>query len=95
MQLLILCLAPLLALAGPKHKRDGSNLPKKQREFAQHLSVKKRRIFCGRFNHLQRQLAIKYARGRGKDACSTPDEAVLKVLEETGMSLAIKRKEEE
>ncbi len=39
-------------------------------------------------------MAIKYSRGRGKDSCFTPDEAVTKVMEETGMSLAVKGRSE-
>jgi len=89
---LILC---SLAVAAPKHKRDGSNLPKKEKEFAQQLSIRQRKIFCGKFNQKQRQIAIKYARGRGKDQCLTPDEAVRKVMEDTGMSLAVKGRPEE
>lgn len=78
------------AYAGPKHIRDGSNLPAKEKEFAGQLSIKERKIFCGRFNNEQRQIAIKYTRGLGKDLCCTPDEAVKRVMEETGMSLAVK-----
>jgi len=89
---LVLCIAPTLLFA--RHKRDGSDLPDKEREFAEKLSVQKRRIYCGRFNRTQRLEAIKYARGRGQDACFTPDEAVTKVMEDSGMSLAIKRKED-
>jgi len=33
---------------------------------------------------------MKYAAGAHQDACDTPDEAVIKVMEETGMSLAEK-----
>lgn len=76
--------------AAPKHKRDGTTLPRKEREFAEQLSIKQRKIFAGRFSHAQRELTIRYARGRGKDSCLTPDEAVLRVMEETGMSLAVK-----
>lgn len=94
MKLLIFFLVPVLAFASPKHIRDGSNLPQKERKFAEKLSFQKRRIFCGRFNQSQRLEAIKYAKGRGQDACLTPDEAVVKVMEETGMSLAIKKKED-
>lgn len=93
MRVLILLLLPLLAIASPKHKRDGSNLPSKEREFAEQLSIRQRRIFCGQFNQAQRLAAIKFARGRGQDKCYTPDEAVVKVMEETGMSLASKGKE--
>lgn len=83
-----------VGFSAPKHKRDGSNLPPKEQEFANQLSIKQRKIFCGQFNHEQRQVAIKYARGRGKDQCFTPDEAVRKVMEETGMSLAVKGRPE-
>jgi len=79
-----------LLYCGMKHSRDGSHLPAREKKFAEQLTIRKRRIFCGRFNHEQRQAAIKYARGRGKDSCFTPDEAVVKVMEETGMSLAVK-----
>lgn len=93
--LVIFLLITSTVLAAPKHKRDGSNLPTKEKEFAGQLSIQQRKIFCGRFNYEQRQMAIKYARGRGKDQCFTPDEAVHKVMEETGMSLAGKGRYEE
>lgn len=80
--------------ASPKHRRDEKHLPKKDQEFAEQLSLRHRKIFCGRFNAKQREMAVQYARGRGKDSCSTPDEAVTKVMEETGMSLAVKGKSE-
>ena len=89
---LIFCITPVLLFAG--HKRDGADLPDKEKEFAQQLSVQKRRIYCGRFNQIQRLESIKYARGRGLDTCFTPDEAVTKVMEDSGMSLAIKRRED-
>lgn len=73
---------------GAKHKRDGSNLPVKEKSFAEKLSIRQRKIFCGQFNEEQRLSAIRYAKGRGKDQCATPDEAVRRVMEETGMSLA-------
>lgn len=79
----------------PKHIRDGSNLPPKERDFAAQLSIKERKIFCGQFNQKQRKIAIKYTRGLGKDLCCTPDEAVKRVMEETGMSLAVKGRPEE
>ncbi len=85
----LLCVGSV-AFAGPKHKRDGSNLPVKEREFADMLSLRERKIFCGRFSHSQRETAIKYAKGRRQDECYTPDDAVKKVMEETGMSLAVK-----
>lgn len=94
MRIILFCLVPVLVFGASKHKRDGSDLPAKEREFAQQLTVQKRRIYCGRFNQSQRLEAIKYARGRGCDQCLTPDEAVIKVMEETGMSLAIKRRED-
>lgn len=77
-----------------KHRRDGLDLPKKEQEFAGKLSLRMRKVFCGRFNHKQRQMAIKMARGRGHDRCLTPDEAVVRVMEETGMSLAVKGQSE-
>lgn len=85
----LLCIG-CVSYAAPKHKRDGSNLPAKEREFADMLSLRERKIFCGRFSNHQREIAIKYAKGRGRDKCYTPDDAVRKVMEETGMSLAIK-----
>ena len=78
----------------PKHRRDGTLLPEKEKEFSTQLSIRQRKIFCGKFNEKQRKMAIKYARGRGKDSCFTPDEAVTKVMEETGMSLAVKGRSE-
>ena len=69
-------------------------LPAREKEFATQLSIRQRKIFCGKFNEKQRQMAIKYSRGRGKDSCFTPDEAVTKVMEETGMSLAVKGRSE-
>jgi len=83
-----------LSHATPKRLRDGSHLPAKEQEFAKQLSLRQRRIFCGQFNHEQRQDALKYAMGRGKDSCYTPDEAVIKVMEETGMSLSVKGRKE-
>lgn len=78
----------------PKHRRDSEALPARDKEFAEKLSVRHRKIFCGQFNQIQRDEAIKYARGLGQDKCCTPDEAVLKVMEETGMSLAHKGRPE-
>ncbi len=78
-----------------KHKRDGSNLPAKEKSFAEQLSIRQRKIFCGQFNEEQRLAAIRYAKGRGKDECATPDEAVQRVMEETGMSLAERGRHEE
>lgn len=79
-----------LGICGPKHARDGKQLPQAEQEFAQQLSVYKRRIFCGQFNAKQRQMAMRYAAGVHSDSCATPDEAVLKVMSETGMSLVEK-----
>lgn len=93
--LIFLCvISTTFCEAKQKHYRDGSNLPQKEREFAQLLSLRERRIFCGRFNHKQRMAAIKYASGRRKDSCLTPDEAVVRVMEDTGMSLAVKHRRE-
>lgn len=81
----------MIAVEGaPKHRRDGERLPFKEKEFADLLSLRQRKIFCGQFNHKQREVAIKYAKGRGQDKCYTPDEAVLKVMEESGMSLTLR-----
>lgn len=77
-----------------KHRRDSTFLPAKEKEFAEQLSIKERKIFCGRFNSKQREMAIKLAMGRGKDSCFTPNEAVMRVMEETGMSLAVKGRRE-
>lgn len=79
-----------LGYSAPKHCRDCSQLPPREKKFAEQLSTRKRRIFCGQFNHDQRQATMRYAIGHGKDVCYTPDEAVLKVMEESGMSLAYK-----
>lgn len=79
-----------VATSAPKHRRDSESLSDRDKEFAEQLSARHRKIFCGRFNQEQRDEALKFARGIGKDKCWTPDEAVLKVMEETGMSLAFK-----
>lgn len=81
--------------AAPKHKRDGSNLPHSEQQFAGQLSIRQRKIFCGQFNHDQRKTAISYAKGRNQDQCCTPDEAVRRVMEESGMSLAVKGRPED
>jgi len=88
--LIILLSTTCLGVCSPKHPRDGKHLPRKEQEFAEQLSIYKRRIFCGQFNPKQRKMAMKYAAGAHQDACDTPDEAVIKVMEETGMSLAEK-----
>ena len=72
-----------------KHKRDGTNLPLSEKEFSEQLSIKLRKIFCGQFNPTQRELAIKYAE-EIQEGMLTPDDAVIKVMEETGMSLSLK-----
>ena len=77
-------------MALPRHIRNESRLPAKDKEFASKLTIEKRKIFCGRFNYKQRDMAMKYAIGRRQDQCLTPDEAVIRVMEETGMSLAVK-----
>lgn len=74
-----------------KQKRDEANLLYKEKEFAEKLSIRQRKIFCRQFTHNQRQAAISYAKGN-VESCYSPDEAVFKVMEETGMSLAMKRK---
>lgn len=93
--LFLLFLFSISLFAGPRHKRDGSNLPSIEKEFASQLSIRQRKIFCGQFNQTQRQMAIKYASNRNKDMSCTPDEAVKRVMEESGMSLAIKGRPEE
>ncbi len=77
-----------------KHPRDCSRLPAREKRFSEELSIRQRRIFCGRFNHTQREMTINYAKGRGKQSCFTPDEAVFKVMEETGMSITVKSQRE-
>lgn len=79
-----------IGFTAPKHRRDSEALSDRDKEFAEQLSARHRKIFCGRFNQGQRDETIKFARGVGQDKCCTPDEAVLKVMEETGMSLALK-----
>lgn len=76
--------------AGFKHKRDGSDLLPREKEFAENLSVKHRRIFCGQFNKKQRDLTIQYSKMRGIKGCS-PNDAVIKVMHETGMHITHKK----
>lgn len=94
MRLFILAALLLLvpAFSSPKNRGDSEALSYRDKEFAHQLSVRHRKIFCGQFSQAQRDAAIKYARGIGQDKCCTPEEAVLKVMEETGMSLAYKGK---
>ena len=84
----------LLALCGPLaaaplHDRTGERLPLEEREFAQSLSLKYRRIFCGRFNAEQRKAAITLALSE-----ISPDAAVLLVMEEIGLGLSVKKRAE-
>ena len=74
-----------VAFAAPQHCRDCCRLPVQEQEFANHLSIIKRKIFCGKFSEAQRQTAMQYARGS-----LSPEEAVVRVMQETGMSLAVK-----
>lgn len=94
MRFFIFLFIPVLVFGGARHKRDGSLLPDKERKFAQLLTIQKRRIYCGRFNQLQRLNAIKYTYNKECDVRLTPDEAVLKVMEESGMPVSAKRREE-
>lgn len=88
--LCLLLLVMTVAFGSPKHRRDSEALSTRDQEFAEQLSGRHRRIFCGQFNQTQRDESIKFARGVGQDKCCTPDEAVLRVMEKTGMSLAFK-----
>ncbi len=83
--LFILIAVASIATAAPRHCRDCSCLSAKEQEFASYLSVSKRRIFCGRFSNAQRQAAMRHA-----DNKICPEEAVVHVMQETGMSLAVK-----
>lgn len=85
-----ICGTMTIGYSAPKHRRDSEALSNRDKEFAEGLSLRHRKIFCGQFSQIQRDETIKYARGLGQDKCCTPDEAVLKVMEETGMSLALK-----
>lgn len=82
---LLVCIASNL-MATPK--RDCSRLPAKEREFASSLSVAKRKIFCGRFSPAQRSMAMRYANEL------SPDTAIVRVMEETGMSLSVKHRKQ-
>ncbi|NGX39846.1 MAG: hypothetical protein KR126chlam1_01180 [Chlamydiae bacterium] len=87
----LFCIASFTSVEGGiKQLRRIAHLPGPERTFARQLSVRQRRIFCRQFSASQREIAIQYATGEWKDSCLTPDEAVLKVMEETGMSLAAK-----
>lgn len=77
-----------IAHSAPRHCRDCSKLPEKEQEFASKLSISKRKIFCGKFSPAQRQAAMRHADG------VSPDRSVVKVMQETGMSLAVKSKKE-
>lgn len=83
--LFILISISSIAAAAPRHCRDCSCLSTQEQEFAGHLSISKRRIFCGRFSPAQRQAAMRYA-----SSTISPEESVVHVMQETGMSLAVK-----
>lgn len=74
--------------ASPRHCRDCSRLSQVEQDFAAKLSVSKRKIFCGKFSDAQRRAAMRRA------SQSSPDEAIVKVMEETGMPLAVKSRKE-
>lgn len=86
--LLLFLTVASLGEASSRHCRDCSCLPAKEQEFAAKLSVSKRKIFCGKFTDSQRQAAMRYSEQ------SSEDRAVVKVMQETGMSLAVKSKKE-
>lgn len=79
----LLCL-PVMLFAGA-HKV--AHLHPKEQEFADKLSAPKRRVFCWRFSHTQRQAAM-------HKGDVPPDQAVILVMEETGMSLAVKSRKQ-
>lgn len=89
------CLIACLALpnsseaAVSKRCRDCSCLSEREQTFAQQLSVHKRRVFCGKFSSSQRIAAMQYTQ-RNLSA----DEAVVRVMDETGMSLAVKTRKQ-
>lgn len=76
--------------ATPSHIRYKTHLSEKDQEFSQKLSRQQRKIFCGQFSQSQREKAIRYVVQEAKN----PDEAVIRVMEETGMPLATKRRQE-
>lgn len=83
--LLFLVIITNWGFATSQHCRDCCRLPVEEQEFANQLSIVKRKIFCGKFSNAQRQTAMEYA----KEELS-PEEAVVRVMQETGMSLAVK-----
>lgn len=83
-----LLLLPSLLFAAAQHCRDCSCLSPQERAFAEELSVSKRKIFCGQFSAMQRQAAMREAAAEDL----SPEEAVVQVMEETGLSLAVKSK---
>ena len=87
MRYFIFLFFPALLLAGGKHKRDGANLPENEKKFAQLLGVHYRRVYCGNFSQSQRLSAIKYSSSRSHDTMLSPNEAVVKVMEESGLPL--------
>lgn len=78
------------AFATPPHVRYKTHLSVKDQEFSQKLSRQQRKIFCGQFSQSQREKAIRYVVQEAKN----PDEAVIRVMEETGMPLVTKRRQE-
>lgn len=89
---------PLIALAA-RQPRNCSHLSEQQREFAEQLCLQNRKYFCGRFNDVQRQTAMRYAEegitlAQSQIYLLSPDDAVQRVREESGMSMAVKRQRE-
>lgn len=78
------------AFAAPLNVRYKAHLSAKDQEFSQKLSRRQRKIFCGQFSQSQREKALRYVVQGAKD----PDEAVIRVMEETGMPLATKRRQD-
>lgn len=74
----------------PRNLRYSTHLSVRDQEFAKQLSRRHKKIFCGQFNQAQREKAVRYA----IQGVKKPDEAVMRVMEETGMPLATKRKSE-
>ena len=98
LSLLVCGSLPLLAL-GPKHVRDCSILSQEEKEFAEQLTVHNRKFFCGRFNAEQRRTAMDYSENgipltQSQAYLLTPDEAVQRVKEESGMPMSVKRQRE-
>ncbi len=83
--LILLIIITKFGFAAPQHCRDCCQLPAQEQEFANQLSIVKRKVFCGKFSNAQRQAAMKYA-----EEHISPEEAVVRVMQETGMPLAVK-----